>query len=86
MRVLCATLFATTLLAASPATSQVLDLSTIKCGDFISSSKENIGIVLAWMNAYYKDEDDPRPSILPNWARRASSWALIARRTRASAS
>jgi len=59
MRVLCATLFASTLLAAPLATSQVLDLSTIKCGDFISSSKENIGIVLAWMNAYYKDEDDP---------------------------
>jgi acid stress chaperone HdeB len=37
----------------------VLDLSTIKCRDFVSSSKENIGIVLAWLNAYYKEEDDP---------------------------
>jgi acid stress chaperone HdeB len=37
----------------------VLDLSTIKCKDFVASSKENIGIILAWMNAYYKGEDDP---------------------------
>lgn len=59
MRVVCATVLAAALIAASPATSQILDLSTIKCKDFISSSKENIGIVLAWMNAYYKDEDDP---------------------------
>lgn len=59
MRVLYASLVAGALFAASPATSQVLDLSTIKCSDFIASSKENIGIVLAWMDAYYKDEDDP---------------------------
>jgi acid stress chaperone HdeB len=54
-----ATLFAMALLSASPAAAQVLDLSTIKCRDFISSSKENIGLILAWMDAYYKDEDDP---------------------------
>ena len=59
MRVLCATCFAAILVTASPATAQILDLSTIKCREFISSSKENIGIILAWMNAYYKDEDDP---------------------------
>jgi acid stress chaperone HdeB len=59
MRALGATLFAAILFATSPATSQVLDLSTIKCKDFLASSKENIGIILTWMNAYYKDEDDP---------------------------
>lgn len=45
--------------AGTPASAQVLDLSTVKCRDFLASSKENIGITLAWMNAYYKDEDDP---------------------------
>jgi acid stress chaperone HdeB len=56
---LCTMLLAALLLAPLPASAQVLDLSTIKCGDFIASSKENIGVILAWMNAYYKDEDDP---------------------------
>jgi acid stress chaperone HdeB len=59
MRLPLATLVAAMFLASSPAASQVLDLSTIKCRDFISSGKDNIGIVLAWMNGYYKDEDDP---------------------------
>ncbi|HEX2725456.1 MAG TPA: HdeA/HdeB family chaperone [Beijerinckiaceae bacterium] len=59
MRVVYVTLLAATLLTGSPATAQVLDLSTIKCKDFVSSSKETIGVILAWMHAYYKDEDDP---------------------------
>jgi acid stress chaperone HdeB len=57
MRFLCIPLLA--MLLAPPAAAQVLDLSTIECKDFVTSSKENIGVILAWMNAYYKDEDDP---------------------------
>jgi acid stress chaperone HdeB len=59
MRLLCTLLFGAILLTTSPASAQVLDLSTIKCREFISSGKENIGVILAWMNAYYKEEDDP---------------------------
>jgi acid stress chaperone HdeB len=46
-------------LLGSPAQAQVLDLSTVKCKEFVTSKPESIGIILAWMNAYYKGEDDP---------------------------
>jgi acid stress chaperone HdeB len=59
MKALAVTLLGAAMLAAAPAQAQVLDLSTIKCKDFVESGKENIGVILAWMNAYYKGEDDP---------------------------
>lgn len=46
-------------LAAMPAPAQTLDLSTIKCRDFLAANKENVSIILAWMDAYYKPEDSP---------------------------
>lgn len=46
-------------LSSGPAEAEILDLSTIKCKDFVSSSKENIGVILAWLNGYYKEENDP---------------------------
>jgi acid stress chaperone HdeB len=51
--------FALLLLTGAPASAQVLDLSTIKCKDFFEGSKESIGYTLAWLDAYYRDEDDP---------------------------
>ena len=36
-----------------------LDLSTIKCKEFVSSAKENIGLILMWLAGYYSDEDAP---------------------------
>ena len=47
------------MVAATPAFSQTLDLSTVKCRDFLASGKDNISIILAWMNAFYADEDAP---------------------------
>jgi acid stress chaperone HdeB len=48
------------LCAASPVqAADKLDLSTIKCKDFIGSSKENIGLILMWLEGYYNDEDAP---------------------------
>ena len=46
-------------LAHLPAGAQILDLSTVKCKEFVSSSKDNVGIILAWLNGYYRDEDSP---------------------------
>jgi len=46
-------------IAFSPASADVLDLSTIKCKDFMAGSKERIGVTLAWMDGYYREEDDP---------------------------
>ncbi len=39
--------------------AEQLDLNTMKCKDFLQSSKEDIGYTLAWLDGYYKDEDDP---------------------------
>ncbi|RAI42669.1 HdeA/HdeB family chaperone [Rhodoplanes roseus] len=58
------TLLAPTLVAAalgfaSPATAEKIDLSTTTCKQFLTSSKDDITITLAWLDAYYKDEDAP---------------------------
>jgi acid stress chaperone HdeB len=43
----------------TPAFADDIDLSTWTCKQFISASKDDIGVVLAWLDGYYKDEDDP---------------------------
>jgi len=47
------------LLIATPAFSQDMDMSKIKCSEFISSPKDQIGIVLAWLEGYYTKENAP---------------------------
>lgn len=59
MRIVSIGLIAAALLCAAPAQAQVLDLSTIKCKEFIESGKETIGLVLMWLDGYYTGEDDP---------------------------
>ena len=58
MRVAFAALVAVTLLPA-PAAPQVVDLSTIKCKDFLDSGKETIGYIMMWLDGYFTGEDDP---------------------------
>ena len=36
-----------------------LDLSAIKCQEFLSSGKDNIAMIITWLDGYYKDQDDP---------------------------
>jgi acid stress chaperone HdeB len=45
--------------AVTPALAEDIDLSTWTCKQFESASKDDIGIILAWLDGYYKDEDDP---------------------------
>ena len=58
MRLALAALIAVTL-AAAPANAQEVDLSTIKCMEFIESSKETIGYIMMWLDGYFTGEDDP---------------------------
>jgi acid stress chaperone HdeB len=51
--------FAVVLLGTTSGIADVLDLSTMKCSDFLKSSKDDVGATLAWLDGYYKDEDDP---------------------------
>lgn len=59
MRVFGAVLFAALLLAAPAAFADKLDLSTIKCKDFVGSSKDNIAVIITWLDGFYKEQDAP---------------------------
>jgi acid stress chaperone HdeB len=59
MRVASAVLDAIVLLLPDPASAQVVDLSTIKCKEFLDSSKATIGYIMMWLDGYFTGEDDP---------------------------
>jgi acid stress chaperone HdeB len=52
-------LLAAALALASPAYGQKWDLSTMNCETFLSQDKNTTNVLLAWLDAYYKQEDDP---------------------------
>ena len=56
---LAAALFTAATLASAAAPAQTLDLSTIKCEDFLKSGKDNIAVIITWLDGYYKEKDDP---------------------------
>ncbi len=45
--------------SAFAACAEKIDLSTMTCSKFQGSSKDEIGIILTWLDAYYREEDDP---------------------------
>jgi acid stress chaperone HdeB len=58
MRAAFAALIAVTLLP-TPAAPQVVDLSTIRCKEFLDSGKETIAYLMMWLDGYFTGEDDP---------------------------
>jgi acid stress chaperone HdeB len=54
-----AALISFSVLVASTASAQVIDLSTMKCKEFLDSDKETIGYIMMWLDGYYTDEGDP---------------------------
>lgn len=42
-----------------PAKANQIDLSTWTCEQFQSASKDEITLILAWLDGYYRAEDDP---------------------------
>ena len=59
MRSIAGALTAGMLFCSSPAPADQIDLSTWTCKRFLSASKEDVGVILAWLDGYYTDEDDP---------------------------
>jgi acid stress chaperone HdeB len=59
MKFLTSALVAGALGCCSPALATDIDLSTWTCKQFQSASKDEVGVILAWLDGYYKDEDDP---------------------------
>lgn len=48
---------AVSLWTATPTRAQQLDLSTVKCSEFVDSGKDTIGLILMWLEGYYSDAD-----------------------------
>ncbi len=59
MKIFAAVLAATMLAWSAPGRADDIDLSTWTCHQFQSASRDDIGVILAWLDGYYKDEDDP---------------------------
>ncbi len=57
MKILHAAATAAFLACATPASAQVVDLSTVKCGEFLSAGKDAIAMVVMWLDGYYTDDD-----------------------------
>jgi acid stress chaperone HdeB len=51
--------FLVLMLLTAPASAQALDLSTIKCKEFLESGKETIAFIMMWLDGYFTGEDDP---------------------------
>jgi acid stress chaperone HdeB len=52
-------LVAALLLAANAADAQSVDLSKIKCKEFIELPKETAFAITVWLDGYFTDEEDP---------------------------
>ena len=60
MRPPLATIVAATVLAASPARAEKLDLSLLSCKAFFEQLKpEQTAVIISWLHGYYRDEKDP---------------------------
>jgi acid stress chaperone HdeB len=59
MKMLAALFFGFCLLSGGAARAEKIDFSTTTCKQFLESHKDSIGIILAWLDGYYQDEDDP---------------------------
>jgi acid stress chaperone HdeB len=46
-------------LVATAAHAQVVDLSTIKCKEFIELPKDTANAITMWLDGYFTDEEDP---------------------------
>lgn len=47
------------LAGGTSASATSIDLSTWTCAKFHAADKNDIGVILAWMDGYYRGEDDP---------------------------
>ncbi|HXX52139.1 MAG TPA: HdeA/HdeB family chaperone [Xanthobacteraceae bacterium] len=44
---------------SAPARADDIDLSNWTCKRFLDANSADVNIILAWLDGYYKDEDDP---------------------------
>jgi acid stress chaperone HdeB len=53
-----AVLAASLMITVAPVSAQVVDISTIKCKEFVESPKDTIALIMMWLDGYYHAEDD----------------------------
>lgn len=58
-RLLTCAIFCGACLLPQYAAAEILDLGAVKCKDFVALGKDQIAATIAWLDGYYKDEDDP---------------------------
>ncbi|MBN9074531.1 MAG: hypothetical protein J0H34_23585 [Rhizobiales bacterium] len=46
-----------TIAISSSALAEKIDLSTMKCSDFVKSDEQTVMVILSWIDGFYKDED-----------------------------
>ena len=54
-----AAVLATFLAWSAPAKANTIDLSTWTCKQFQSANRDEVTLILAWLDGYYRGEDDP---------------------------
>ena len=59
MRVVMVALMIAALAAASSASAQTVDVSTITCKDFSAQKKDDMLAIMMWLTGYYTKDDDP---------------------------
>ena len=59
MKMLGALFLGCCLLSGGAARAEKIDFSTTTCKQFMEGHKDAMGIVLAWLDGYYRDENDP---------------------------
>jgi acid stress chaperone HdeB len=59
MKRLTAMLAAIALAWIVPAHADDIDLSSWTCKRFLEANSADVNVILAWLDGYYKDEDDP---------------------------
>jgi len=59
MKSLAGLLAVSVVFASRPAVADDIDLSAWTCQHFMAASKEDVGVILAWLDGYYKEQDEP---------------------------
>jgi acid stress chaperone HdeB len=56
---LTATILSAVLFWSAPAKTNQIDLTAWTCKQFQSAAKDEVTLILAWLDGYYRAEDDP---------------------------
>jgi acid stress chaperone HdeB len=68
------------LVAPAPASAQVVDVGTITCKAFGDFNKDITFAIIMWLDAFYRDEDDPPIIDFDKMAQKASRLATYCAR------